>query len=84
VQQSVRSVAFNRSQSAVFKGIHRNQQRPATYCCIFRPIIKGRPIRLASATQFTHAADSNSFTTYLNIADNGGASPQLEKMTAKD
>jgi hypothetical protein len=34
--------------------------------------------------QFTHAADSNSFTTYLNIADNGGGSPQPEKMTAKD
>ena len=34
--------------------------------------------------QFTHAADSNSYTTYLNIADNGGASPQLEKMTATD
>jgi hypothetical protein len=34
--------------------------------------------------QFTHMADSNSFTTTLNISDNGGASPQLVKMTAKD
>jgi hypothetical protein len=34
--------------------------------------------------QFTSTGGSISYTNYLNIADNGGASPQLEKMTAKD
>jgi hypothetical protein len=34
---------------------------------------------------FTNAWDTTtSFTTNLNIFDNGGGSPQLEKMTAKD
>jgi len=34
--------------------------------------------------QFTHAADTTTFTTYLNISDNGGGSPQLVKKTATD
>jgi len=33
---------------------------------------------------FTNAGGTTSFTTHLNIFDNGGGSPQLEKMTAKD
>ncbi len=33
---------------------------------------------------FTNAGGTTSFTTYLNVFDNGGGSPQLEKMTAKD
>lgn len=33
---------------------------------------------------FTNAGGTTSFTTYLNIFDNGGGSPQLEKMTATD
>jgi hypothetical protein len=34
--------------------------------------------------KFTDAGGTTAFTTYLNIFDNGGGSPQLEKMTAKD
>jgi hypothetical protein len=34
--------------------------------------------------QFTHANDTTTFTTYLNISDNGGGSPQQVKMTATD
>jgi NHL repeat len=33
---------------------------------------------------FTNAGGTTPFTTNLNIFDNGGGSPQLEKMTAKD
>ena len=33
---------------------------------------------------FTNAGGTTAFTTHLNIFDNGGGSPQLEKMTAKD
>ena len=33
---------------------------------------------------FTNAGGTTSFTTSLNIFDNGGGSPQLEKMTARD
>jgi streptogramin lyase len=33
---------------------------------------------------FTNAGGTTSFTTYLNIFDNGGGWPQLEKMTATD
>jgi hypothetical protein len=33
---------------------------------------------------FTNAVGSTSSTAYPNIFDNGGGSPQLEKVTAKD
>jgi hypothetical protein len=34
--------------------------------------------------KFTSAGGTTAFTTYLNVSDNGGASPQLVKMTATD
>jgi hypothetical protein len=34
--------------------------------------------------KFTNAGGTTAFTTYLNVSDNGGASPQLVKMTATD
>ncbi len=34
--------------------------------------------------KFTNAGGTTAFSTYLNVSDNGGASPQLVKMTATD
>jgi hypothetical protein len=34
--------------------------------------------------QFTSTGAGTSYTETLSISDNGGASPQAEKMTAKD
>ena len=36
------------------------------------------------SVKFTNAGGTTSFTTDLNIFDNGGGSPQLVKMTATD
>ena len=50
--------------------------------------LSGTPVnQLGTCTitvTFTNAGGTTSFTTNLNIFDNGGGSPQLEKMTAKD
>jgi hypothetical protein len=58
---------------------------PATSTCLNpTPVMLTNGQTCTYTVTFTNAGGTTSFTTYLNIFDNGGGSPQLEKMTAKD
>jgi len=58
---------------------------PATSTCLNpTPVMLTQNQTCTYTVTFTNAGGTTSFTTYLNIFDNGGGSPQLEKMTATD
>jgi sugar lactone lactonase YvrE len=56
---------------------------PSTSTCLNGSVTLTQNQNCTFTVQFTSPTGSTtSFTTYLNISDNGGGSPQLEKMTA--
>lgn len=58
---------------------------PSTSTCLNGTVTLEQNASCTFTVQFTSPSGTgNSFTDYLNINDNGGASPQLEKMTASN
>jgi hypothetical protein len=57
---------------------------PSTSTCLNGVVTLAQNQTCTFTVQFTSTGGAITYTNYLNIADNGGASPQLEKMTAKD